>query len=650
MIKSVIYYFLILLFISIYLIVSYFSELNNIISIGDSSIFNELYSINKNVEKGKNSGEIQGNLFIEPMAQKEMKEEFERFSKYSRNYEYVINNNIAQYSSYVVIDEDENNNKFYKIEALIKFNYITLIQSIKEFGSKENFTCLVKLLSEKNMEEVIEIEAVEMPKFGTDFAAKLIFILNSNLFLNSSKFDLKNILIGIIWKPDFSKSLIYDSNTFINDLNKNKSIITLPYFLIKFQIPTIIDSINPRLPSVGLCVHFTYNMPSYTLNWIDYQLSFGIGQIIMYDATDDLILTKSVYNFYGKNDRVTIRPYYMTFEKLCSESVLFQQYDNIQCPVEIKKFMTNSCRRFFQNEFSVKYQMKSFHESLTVNDCFTILREKFEFIAHFDLDELIFPRVFNNLDDFYTKNATFTCHQVKSICQQKTFSNDFKSDVKDYNYFYNYLQSVISKYKWGKDLSKLSSIYFQHAAYIIPNQEERKLMAELDLIIKKLDTNKEEIIFPIKIYLSAPPYKIGHTFVIDKQDIRYIRYLHEVYSNLVSCTYDKYLNNSNRIDRNLVRYLYYISERVERSPKVVHYYKNVKTIFIHHGVEFVTGDWKLYISPNDIVNGHFLAHYRTDLYWLYNANSNGPISKLNFDHEYLFFMLQNFTNFCDKTN
>jgi hypothetical protein len=39
---------------------------------------------------------------------------------YSQNYKYVVNNNIAQYSSYIMIDEDEfNSNLTYTIVVLV---------------------------------------------------------------------------------------------------------------------------------------------------------------------------------------------------------------------------------------------------------------------------------------------------------------------------------------------------------------------------------------------------------------------------------------------------------------------------------------------------------------------------------------------------
>ena len=45
----------------------------------------------------------------------------------------------------------------------------------------------------------------------------------------------------------------------------------------------------------------------------------------------------------------------------------------------------------------------------------------------------------------------------------------------DGNYFYNYLQSLIEKQRNGRDVEKLGSIGFSHAAYLNPDHLEKKL-------------------------------------------------------------------------------------------------------------------------------------------------------------------------------
>ena len=66
---------------------------------------------------------------------------------------------------------DTNYEKSYRIEALVKYN----TNIVKDFGGKINFTCLVQLFSTDGNEEIIELEAFEMPSLIGKLSAKLIF-------------------------------------------------------------------------------------------------------------------------------------------------------------------------------------------------------------------------------------------------------------------------------------------------------------------------------------------------------------------------------------------------------------------------------------------------------------------------------------------
>jgi hypothetical protein len=525
----------------------------------------------------------------------------------------------------------------YTIEALVKYN----TKVIKYFGDKNNFTCFVKLISLKGYEETIEVEAFQMPVLETKFAAKLTFKFNPFEFINyDNDLDLNRILTAIIWKPDYNKDINLNNITEIIS-NKNDARLYLPYSLLKWQIPEIIQTNNPRIPSVGLCIHYTYEMPSFILNWIDYQLSLGFHQIRFYDSTEGSVLTKKIHDFYGdKNEQLVIQPYY---EPSCDEKILFKNLNEVGIPIEVKKRLVSSCEELSKNEFSKKHYYRDNHEGLTVNDCYSVYRQKYEFIAHFDLDEVIFSRNFNDSDYFTQTNKEIKCSDSKTFCKLKPFKNDFESNkLNEQNSIYNYVQFLINKFRNDRDPNKLSSIYFQNAVYLPPDIEEKKLIDEFDSIIS---TDNAKRTYPIKVYLSTPPYNQGHTFLIETdENIQYIKYLSNFYRNyLKSCIFNEHLNKSDKIHRNFLRYLYFVSEPNEREPKAIHYYKNVNTILIHRGVDFVKGHWLMH---PDIFTGHYLAHFRESNHFLYNANATGSIRKLNIDYEYLFFMLNKFSNYC----
>ena len=122
---------------------------------------------------------------------------------------------------------------------------------------------------------------------------------------------MNKIVVAVILKPDFNKAL--DLDKFNKEFDETMNKIVLPYDLIKYQIPTIIRTENPRIPYIGQCVHYTHTLPSYILDWIDNNLSFGIRQIMFYDATANNDLNKTIMNRYENNDKLIIRPYDMTY-------------------------------------------------------------------------------------------------------------------------------------------------------------------------------------------------------------------------------------------------------------------------------------------------------------------------------------------------
>ena len=169
-------------------------------------------------------------------------------NEYSSNNQFVINNNIAQYSSYLIIDQNR-----ITIEAFVYYNKKYFRNH--EFGDKENFICVVKFLLHD--EDVFEFEAVYTPKFYMNMNRKLVYDLDLRFFKKDyeenkdKELILKNIVVAVIWKPDYDEHL--------NDFTvSNKRRVFLPYSLIKYLIPSIIYTEFPRLKSLSLCVAFRF--------------------------------------------------------------------------------------------------------------------------------------------------------------------------------------------------------------------------------------------------------------------------------------------------------------------------------------------------------------------------------------------------------
>jgi hypothetical protein len=369
-------------------------------------------------------------------------------------------------------------------------------------------------------------------------------------------------------------------------------------------------------------------------------LSFGVREIRIYDGVDNRTLTKYLRSLYGDDERITVMPFQISFTDLCDESVLLKQFKEIDN--ELKEYFQNSCKFFYEMEFKDKYSTRGDHEQLTSNDCFTVLKQKYEFITYYDSDDYIFPRTIEPVKDFNT--TTYSCNSFISICSINPFQNRFKINQNEVNgnYYYNYLQSLIKKNRNGRDIDKLGSIGFSHAAYFIPDHFEKHLISELGNRIEMIDNNSS-LEYPLSILLSFPPHKTGRTFTIEREDVDFIKYLYKSYQSFIPCIRNNYLKNITTLTSNAVRHLYYITEGGEAMGKNIHYYKNVKSLFIHYAKESVPGSWGISASKSD---ANFLSHFRVDVNKFFNAKVSGSIRKVNIDYEYVSYLLRNHTKFC----
>ena len=563
-----------------------------------------------------------------------------RENKYSPNNHYMINNNLAQYSSYLIVDE-----KNITIEAFVHFNRKQ--SRYEKFDGKENFSCLLKLLpyGDRQDEEDVELEVFEFPKFyWNHYNRKLIFKLE--LMKLKKDYDekrdrdliLKHLVVAVIWNHDFNKSIDMENIKILD----NSSII-LPFNLIKYQIPSIIYSKIPRLESIAFCVHFVYSLDALrTQRFIDLHLSFGVREIRIYDAVENRSLTKYLKNIYGDDDRITVMPVDISFQDLCNDSILLKQFNNISS--RLKDYMKKSCKIFYEAEFHEKYPKREGHEQLTANDCFTVLKQKYQFIGYLDLDEILLPRTLENIKDFNSPLIPhYSCKTFSLICSLKPFQfNSNKNEVSNKNYLYNYLMSLVEKNKNGRDMKQLGSIGFAHGLYMIPDYIEKQLIYDIGEKIEMIEKNSS-IKFPLRIPLSLPSSKVSHTFVIEKNDVDYVKYFYESYQNLIPCIYKAYLQNIPGVDKNAIRYLSFLDDEGYVSfRKGFHYYKNVNTIWLHYAIDVEENTWGFGASIYD----HYFSHFRSSVTYLLNRNVFGSIRKLNIDYEYVSFLLQNYTSFC----
>jgi hypothetical protein len=529
------------------------------------------------------------------------------------NHNYVINNNLAQYSTYLIPNDEE-----IRVEALVQFKF----KYIKSYEEKNDFTCVVKLICiqfNDESEETLELKPLYTPKFYWNLNKKLIFAFREQDFKN--KIDLKNIRIAVIRAADYNQSL---NNGFFNNIetfNFTQPVV-LPYLLINYQVPSIIETVEPRVPSIALCVHYTYNIPPQIIQWIDTHLSFGVDKILFYDGTDNEDLIKLINS---KNDnRLEVRPYRISETDFCGN------YKS-SYPTKLLIFLKKSCQEFHYTEFREKVLWRAKHDQLTSNDCFLELSQTYEMIGYYDLDEYIFPRSFNNHEE---SNKNYNCSKS---CSSNAFNFGKHKNL------YNYFKKISRVYSGNRNISRINSLYFSNSMYLIPSELHKRLMDDLGYLIKQIDNNTIKINYPLKLSLSDPTNDRQLSLIIEENDVDYLKYLHNGYTSFVSCIFEILRIQNINIDENFFRYLNFVTDAKNRLGKSVHFSKNVKTVFIHDVEESEEKTWQLRVPP---INGHVVSHFRKDVQLVYHENQNSSIRNLNIDSEYLIYLLKKYANFC----
>ncbi len=543
------------------------------------------------------------------------------------NYNYIINNNLAQYSVYLTKNETK-----YTIEAYVFFNF--------KFNNNfkiENYICLVKLINIHNYhekEETIVVNAKFSPGYYFDANRMIMFEFDEkdfdSYYADSNKFNVNNIVLAVVSKLDYDPDL---SEAELNEkfdwsqIFKNERIV-FPYSMIKYQKPIVYDDNgkNKILNTVSSCIHYSYGqtVPSYLKDWINMHFEFGVAEIMFYDSTQNMTLTEYLRDTFPNdyNNKIKIKPYRITAEELCDESRLPEsQFSKLQ------ELVKKQCLNFFKLEFFEYIWGRAKHEQITSNDCITDLGKRHQYVTYYDLDEFVFPRTMN------LSRVTFKCDE--SSCSKKPFqqgNNETSS-------FYNYLDSLVDKYKGDRDKSKLNFISFDHSAYlIIKNNETNTFISNLGSLLETVEKKQIETKFPMYVVLTDQPTR-GHKFIVEENDIDYVRYLFESYNSLKRCT--RNINFS--IDLNLDRFLYFLTEPAQRWPKCIYNGKNVRAAFLHYPTDVVPDTWDLKPSAFD---GHMLPHFRKDITQLYDGNFNSSITKLRIDFEYFYFMMNKFSDFC----
>ena len=445
--------------------------------------------------------------------------------------------------------------------------------SKNDFGSNKEFLCVLKYLIQKNKVETIELEAKNRIRINEWQVDKFVFVLKLEKFKSyrqdPHEFDLNKLLVAVIWIQDFSKNV--DEQMFIIQetykFESNKKVV-MPFSFITFQKPKVLRT-EPRLPAVSLCAaNFYGDLPAEVFNWIDLHLQFGVQKLFIYDGNLNLNWREIINENYGNDFRIEVHQDQSLFKDPCDDKIIYEQFSGLNKlhKNSIVKYLKNICYEFFNSSHrSIPQKSKdigwspNIHQIVVLNDCFTVLSKKYEFVAIYDFDEYIYPRNKNTAINLKDKIEPLNCQKKEKICSSKSLV--YQKDQS----LYNYLLSVIKNYRGHRSMKRLASIEFKQAE-TMPFDFEKSFIQGLGKIIKSVNSNT---IFPLQI--SANKH---HILLIEKTDLDFIEFIYNRYNMFIKCFMDSYWNEIDLIDKNYVRGLYFFPS-AGSFPKTVHYYKNV---------------------------------------------------------------------------
>jgi hypothetical protein len=502
--------------------------------------------------------------------------------------EYLIKNpswfynddSTGQYSTYLI----RNGNKTW-IESMV---YI-----VHERFDIREYMCRIKVLSTN---EIIDMRPNDM--FSAYYAPikKVIVHINDDRLINSQ------LAIAIL---RINKETNNFTQTFVN-----------------YQMPDLIDVIEPRRKTVGQCIPFVRKFKDVHKVYFQMQRDFGIAEIIVHDASPDQALTKYMEDAKDKLPFVTLRPYELNASLICQNSVRgLTSHDNATFIASYKE----KCLKYFGQQVC---RPTLEHEELSLQDCYSKHRYTYEFVAVYDLDEFVFPRTVRPIQQYNETMTTANSCRTQYECQKTPFSLGL----------YDYVKSILNKTKYAHDYTKFSSISFRHAITVVPSTVGNRIMDSLRALVADLDTNKS-ISFPFV-------HDVDETvsFRIGPDDLGYVNYLIQL-DGQIQCLFSD-MENSTSIPDELKRYMYHVFPVEWRWGKCIHYTKNVQSLFAHYGV-YNLGE----TLDSLVAEGELLPHFRDNIQIFYSPRPNNnklitSIRDLDIDSEYFLYMIKTFTNTC----
>jgi hypothetical protein len=339
-----------------------------------------------------------------------------------KNGVWIVNRNVVQYSSFLLVNQAE---KSTKAEFLVLLNR----QYKKDqTAMPSEFRCFVK---HKKPDEVIYVKTVIsivktvfMPIETFDR-----FVWKIQCDLDNVNYAIENLELALVYLDDFK-------------LNTNE------YQYLAFHEPRIFNLAASKAKAVALCVHMmrlpTGGHLSYKklVDWLIVQKHIGIARVRIYFYRVGRDIEKNLLAKFG-NDFIEIVHYSTAFEDVCHKQIADIKAEPGN---DVVRKLYYDCQTTFDRHFNMsRGKTYNSQERINDNDCFINFRYTHEYVTNYDVDELIIPRIYE------TAKQQINCEE-----RRRTTSNSSRLSLYDFAKI-NFQHT---------DESKTAALLFNHVVFV----------------------------------------------------------------------------------------------------------------------------------------------------------------------------------------
>jgi hypothetical protein len=417
---------------------------------------------------------------------------------------------------------------------------------------------------------------------------------NNGISTNYSLANLKKIHIG--YSHEYFFEYIEANFNFSFDLNINTRInikVLDREFSTKNSIELIIkkynenDNVKKHLMLCGKLGHSNDHIKYFDF-WLKMMKISDYDKIILFNHTFNSDFNELILKYQG---------FIQIYQYNCLPNFLI--YNN-------ESFIN------FNNSLNKLMPFTAFFQSISLNECYLIYKDKYKFIAMFDFDELILPRVAykNEIDESFYIHFDQYPDKIDPISKKSSK-------------LIPYIDSLQS-------LSKLDNkvnIRFEMSNYL-KHETMDTLFLELKNMIK-LNLTKYTI-NQNKIFPSVQTKKSSSFIYIEtEQDYKYAIHLYKMHKKYVEPFLEKYKNKINQsIPEMFNRFYCFTGFREGDKPlhKTIHYTNQTNVVKIHDPL-YIKEEESIILSTKYGLLSHFREFYKRDF-------TNSSIQEIFFDFNY----------------